>query len=626
MAIPIIIGFELSANSPVDTRFAVANQTARLALTWLYKGLITYQIDNNTVYKYKGTPPSNLVADWEVIGATGAAGTPGEKWYLQNGIPSNGTGNDGDLSLNVLNNDYYEKQLGTWVLIGTLQGATGPAGLSDKYATTSSTSIDLSTAVAPLNLTVGLNLSYTVGQSVVVASRADNANKLTGDVVSYNPATGAMILNNLVISGTGAHIDWDVNLSGAVGAAGADGAPGKALIHTEHDILLTEAKITSVQAGSWTPVNPYVASVFADNRSNITVPSGITGSKTGHSIAYNGTVWIDNGIWRGPQGPQGLTGPQGIPGTNGTNGATGATGAQGPQGIPGPQGPQGVQGPQGPQGPTGPTGAAGNSGSVTVIGFSGSAPRSTFTPSSSFNIQALGFNSRVGGDNVSYWHIANPIIDTVLHIAFEPANSPDLDGTYKLNLTFDGAITINSNALSPGTQIIFGYNTFYGMTLAYSVGGNSWIVSGISIPPPKGGASYSGLASLTGVTLGNNPIDGLFGYRYPSISFDFSFGTQSPKVHPVVDFQFGLAADSAVVDNVNCYLERSTDLVNWITIKQVNFRVAGSGVMHYVNVKAVDVACPRQQVWYRVTGLTTVGSFTNFTTNLDYIIFTTVTE
>ena len=74
---------------------------------------------------------------------------------------------------------------------------------------------------------------------------------------------------------------------------------------------------------------------------------------------WNGTDWIDGGLYRGPEGPQGpagATGAAGAAGPAGPAGPQGPAGATGPQGLQGPQGPTGNQGPQGPTGPQGPAG------------------------------------------------------------------------------------------------------------------------------------------------------------------------------------------------------------------------------------------------------------------------------
>src|SRR6478735_5612076 len=137
--IPIITGFDLSASQPIDSRLVVADQTARLAISWVYKGLIVYQVDNTNIYKYTGTPPSNIAGDWALTLSTGAAGTPGSVWYNGSGVPSSGLGLTGDYYLNDLNGDAYQKTgPTTWGLIANLKGPAGASGTaSGDYASIS---------------------------------------------------------------------------------------------------------------------------------------------------------------------------------------------------------------------------------------------------------------------------------------------------------------------------------------------------------------------------------------------------------------------------------------------------------------------------------------------------------
>ncbi len=80
------------------------------------KGLINWQLEGNL----KGEK-----GDQGDIGATGA---DGELWYLAPNDPDVATGKDGDLGLNTLTNQYFEKTAGIWVYVGTLKGDQGDQG------------------------------------------------------------------------------------------------------------------------------------------------------------------------------------------------------------------------------------------------------------------------------------------------------------------------------------------------------------------------------------------------------------------------------------------------------------------------------------------------------------------
>ncbi len=167
-----------------------------------------------------------------------------------------------------------------------IQGERGEAG--DKYQTTSSTTLTIANT-GTVTLTIGTGLSYSTNQAVLISH--DIANHMHGEVDSYNPATGELVVAIKHKDGDGTFSSWAVNLSGAVGAEGPQGIQG-------------------VQG-----------------------PAGATGPQ-------------------GPQGPQGIQGEVGPQGPQALQGIQGETGPQGPQGVQGPQGPQGLQGETGPAGTT----------------------------------------------------------------------------------------------------------------------------------------------------------------------------------------------------------------------------------------------------------------------------------
>ena len=338
MAFEVIQGFDVSKNEPVDAvRVTAADETAMLAIKWVYDGLRVTRLDSTPRKVFICTvatatlsgPAYTVIADWEEFtGTSGIDGINGSQIFTDAGDPSDLLGDDGDFYLNSTSGDYFTKASGTWgVAQGNLTGPQGIIGLTgltgadgvdgDTYATTSVTSVDFGGTVDPLTITtVDTGLDYSVGQTVIVASRGTLTNSLTGVVESYD-GVNTLILNTLVYSGTGSSIDLDVNLSGAPGPAGGDGtdgtdgvdgAVGIALIHTESDVTLDDAKITSVQSGSWTIQVPWSGSIQTDTRSNQNTPSGIIGPQDKNSVSYNGTVWINNGRWVGQDGSNGVDG------------------------------------------------------------------------------------------------------------------------------------------------------------------------------------------------------------------------------------------------------------------------------------------------------------------------------
>ena len=77
---------------------------------------------NGDVYTKSG-------GSWSVIGnikgPAGNNGTNGATWYTGSGAPSAGLGVNGDLYLNTVNSDVYQKSGGSWSVIANIKGATG---------------------------------------------------------------------------------------------------------------------------------------------------------------------------------------------------------------------------------------------------------------------------------------------------------------------------------------------------------------------------------------------------------------------------------------------------------------------------------------------------------------------
>jgi collagen type I/II/III/V/XI/XXIV/XXVII alpha len=104
-------------------------------------------------------------------------------------------------------------------------GATGEAGISDRYQTTSTSTINVDSGSKTL-ITVDKNLNYTANQSITVSSSAAPSTYMTGTVTSYNKTSGELVFNVTTHIGSGDVTGWVVNLAGAVGAMGSTGVQG----------------------------------------------------------------------------------------------------------------------------------------------------------------------------------------------------------------------------------------------------------------------------------------------------------------------------------------------------------------------------------------------------------------
>ena len=82
--------------------------------------------------------------------------------------------------------------------------------LADRYKTSSTTSNSVSNGSK--NFTVDINLSYIPLQEILVVFNP--ANHMHGEVTSYNPATGALVVDIKTHTGSGTYTSWVLNLDG----------------------------------------------------------------------------------------------------------------------------------------------------------------------------------------------------------------------------------------------------------------------------------------------------------------------------------------------------------------------------------------------------------------------------
>jgi len=61
-------------------------------------------------------------------GNPGNDGVDGNRWFDGSGAPGGGLGNDDDYYLDTDNGDVYQKQLGSWGVVGNIEGPQGPQG------------------------------------------------------------------------------------------------------------------------------------------------------------------------------------------------------------------------------------------------------------------------------------------------------------------------------------------------------------------------------------------------------------------------------------------------------------------------------------------------------------------
>ena len=76
MAIILPSGFNITNVDPIDARFSVSDQTARLGFSAanVYEGLVVYQQDTNELYVLTNTGSYNSTGGWTLVGS-GAGST-----------------------------------------------------------------------------------------------------------------------------------------------------------------------------------------------------------------------------------------------------------------------------------------------------------------------------------------------------------------------------------------------------------------------------------------------------------------------------------------------------------------------------------------------------------------------
>jgi len=194
--------------------------------TWVSGGTVnvgtppafgTYAIDQNLhLQVYTGS-------SWAAATTAVAAGI----WWSGSGVPSSGLGSNGDMYLRTSNGDVYgPKTAGSWGsvvsnLIGPTggPGPTGPTGPTGPgYLATSTTSITVATGSTTWTTQSGL--AYLAGDRALVTSTGSGA-YMEGLVTAYSGTS--LTVNVTVTSGSGAHTDWNIGLTGTVGPQGPQG-------------------------------------------------------------------------------------------------------------------------------------------------------------------------------------------------------------------------------------------------------------------------------------------------------------------------------------------------------------------------------------------------------------------
>jgi len=185
--------------------------------------------------------------------------------------------------------------------------------LSDRYRTSSTTSNSVSNGSK--SFTVDLNLSYIPLQEILVVHNP--ANHMHGEVTSYNPATGALVVDIKHHTGSGTYTSWVINLDGTpVDALSGSGSINEIAYFTGAQTLsslavatypsLTELSyVKGVTSAIQTQINGKLSSaltntnIFVGNASNVATGVAMSGDAT---IANTGALTIASNLKTGSFG------------------------------------------------------------------------------------------------------------------------------------------------------------------------------------------------------------------------------------------------------------------------------------------------------------------------------------
>ena len=192
-------------------------------------------------------------------GATGAAGSPGSVWYQGSGVPSSGTGVNGDWYLRLNpggsgDGDVYQKAAGAWAVVGNIKG---PAGIQGVVGAAGAQGIQGVQGVQGVAGAAGAN-----GQGYLWRGTWDSATVYAAyDCVFYNGSGYVAVAGSTnVTPGTDA-TKWNLFAQqGATGAGGSGGSGIRALnirlvqtstytVASNDDVLIVDASGLTATGG-----------------------------------------------------------------------------------------------------------------------------------------------------------------------------------------------------------------------------------------------------------------------------------------------------------------------------------------------------------------------------------------
>lgn len=130
---------------------------------------------------------------------------------------------------------------------GAIESSTSsPTSLGEGLAANSTTSVAIGTGSKSFTIETGKSFSATMVVRMADAA-APTINFMIGSVTSYNPTTGALVVNVTSVTGSGTKADWDITLSGDQGAAGDVTNTGSA---SDNELVRFHSNEDTIQGGT----------------------------------------------------------------------------------------------------------------------------------------------------------------------------------------------------------------------------------------------------------------------------------------------------------------------------------------------------------------------------------------
>jgi hypothetical protein len=117
---------------------------------------------------------------------------------------------------NALNIATYSKGRATAAAASAVEAAASASSALNAPGTNATSTTSVAIASGSKSFTIQTGKAYVVGQTLNVASAADPANFMAGQITSYNSGTGALVVNVTQTGGSGTKTDWVVSMGAIV--------------------------------------------------------------------------------------------------------------------------------------------------------------------------------------------------------------------------------------------------------------------------------------------------------------------------------------------------------------------------------------------------------------------------